>query len=260
MKVYYLSDLHLEFYKKTFDFGKIFNFKDCDILCLCGDIGYPENSNYERFLDFCSKSAKYVCLISGNHEYYSRSNSKTIQSTDKMIEDICKKFHNVYFLNNSSLYFKEFDTYVIGSCLWSEVPIDINPNLIRTNDFDMIYYEWEKQTYIFNYDYRNLLNAEAFEFLESELSKINKESKVILLTHHLPSYKLIHDKYKNNPENCLYATEFDNLFEKYNINISISGHSHTPNKIKINNTELLLNPIGYPGELAKPKFNDFIII
>ena len=260
MKVYYLSDLHLEFYKKNFDFGKIFNFKDCDLLCLCGDIGYPEHENYNNFIKFCSYNAKYVCIITGNHEYYSKNNSKTIQSTDLLIGEICNKYENVYFLNNSKIYLEEFDTFIIGSCLWSEVPLDINPDIIRTNDFEMIYYEYENCRYMFNYDFRNLLNAEAYEYLENELSNIDFKSKVILLTHFLPSYKIISQKYKGYIANCLYANNFDDLFEKYDINLAICGHSHTPNKIRINNTELVLNPLGYPGELLKPKFNEYIIL
>ena len=52
VKINYLSDLHLEFYD-SLDFHKIFKFdNNGEILCLCGDIGYPEDKIYEDFLNY----------------------------------------------------------------------------------------------------------------------------------------------------------------------------------------------------------------
>jgi predicted MPP superfamily phosphohydrolase len=262
MKINYLSDLHLEFYKKNFDFNKLFNFKSGeigDILCLCGDIGYPEMQNYSDFIDFCSKYFKYVFIISGNHEYYSlKNNNKTIQNTNELIETICKKYTNVHFLNNKTIYLEECDMHIIGSTLWVEIDDTFDMSKCPFNDFKNIYYNYDGAKYKLNTDFMDLMYFESVEFLEEELEKLkDTKSKVIILTHHLPSFKLIAPKYKSNPTNFLYASNLDHFFDKFKINYWLSGHSHSPNNIKLNNTTLLLNPIGYPGELLEPKFNEY---
>jgi predicted MPP superfamily phosphohydrolase len=217
VKINYLSDLHLEFFKKTFDFSKIFNFNNSgEILCLCGDIGYPEEEIYEKFLTFCSNKFKHIFLISGNHEYYSKENNKTIQSTNKIIEEVCNKFSNIYFMNNKMKYLSEYNLNIIGSTLWTELPEDILDHGSKKfyNDFNMIYYKYENGIYRLNEDYINLLNAESLEFIEESLKSINNESKTIILTHHLPTYKIISDKYKDYKFNYFFANNLDELIKK----------------------------------------------
>ena len=263
VKINYLSDLHLEFYKKNFDFNKLFNFssnfEERDIICLCGDIGYPEMQNYSDFIDFCSKYFKYVFVISGNHEYYSiHNNTKTIQNTNELIENICSKYPNVHFLNNKTIYLEEFDIHIIGSTLWVEIDENFDMKQSPSNDFKNIYYEYDSINYKLNQDFMDLMYYESVEFLEGELNKLkDSNSKIIVLTHHLPSFQLIGQKFKNNPTNFLYASNLDHFFDKFKIDYWICGHSHSPNNIKLGGSTLLLNPIGYPGELLKPKFNEY---
>jgi predicted MPP superfamily phosphohydrolase len=261
VKINYLSDLHLEFYD-TFDFHKIFNFdNNGEILCLCGDIGYPENKIYGDFLDYCSKKFKYVFLISGNHEYYSNNNLKTIKTTNIMLEDLCNKFNNVYFLNNKVKYLEEYKLYFIGSTLWTELPEDIHKNKAKDyyNDFKKIYYEWDNLKFSLNEDYLNFLNAESVEFITNSLN-IYKDQKKIVLTHHLPTYKIITEKYKNSGYNFFFANNLDDLIKNNNITAWLCGHSHTPNKINIDKTIISLNPIGYPDENKNINLNEFLIL
>ena len=64
----------------------------------------------------------------------------------------------------------------------------------------------------------------------------------------------------------LYKNMEDNVQENIKENFSIQqslqlqkslGNIVVDNNIKLNNTTLLLNPIGYPGELLEPKFNEY---
>ena len=263
VKINYLSDLHLEFYKKNFDYNKLFNFKEVgDIICLSGDIGYPEMQNYSDFIDFCSKYFKYVFVISGNHEYYSiYNNNKTIQNTNELIQSICEKYSNVHFLNNKTMYIEEFDLHIIGSTLWVEIDDTFDMSHSPSNDFKTIYYEYDDKKFRLNSDYVDLMYYQNVEFIEEELKKLkDTKSKVLVITHHMPSYQLIHPKYIGSSINFLYTSNLDHLFKDYKIDAWICGHSHSPNKIQINNTKVLLNPIGYPGEILKPRFTEFFIL
>lgn len=255
----YLSDIHLEFFKPHINFDKVFKFPEIGtILCLAGDIGYPESEIYTRFLEYCSKYFKYVYLIAGNHEYYCGKNKeKTIQKTNNLITKICSNLKNVYFLNNESVYNEEFDIYILGTTLWTDVNTTNKELLLGYNDFNQIYYEYQDHQYCMNDIYMELLNNESIEFLELELEKLKyTKSKVIVMTHHLPTFELIHDKYKNSSLNFLFANNLDDYFEKYKIDAWICGHSHAKMNINIKNTQLFLNPIGYPGENRKFSTNE----
>ncbi len=260
--IYYLSDLHLEFYKNTIEFTDFFDTKKFHgkILCLCGDIGYPEHNNYIKFIDFVSKLFKYIFIISGNHEYYSINKQiKTIEITDNLIEYICKKYTNVFYLNNKMHYVKEYNLHIIGSTLWSNVDENLQQiELYNYNDFHKIYYNnFTKLNKLHIVDFHNNSKKFIIDSLE-DIKDLN--SNVIIMTHHLPSFKLINEKYKNNKLGSLFATNLEDIIEKYKIDYWICGHSHTKNNIQINNTVITLNPVGYPGEDITPKYYDYIVI
>jgi len=111
--VTYLSDIHLEFYKRTIPFG--IKLEKSDILCLTGDIGEPFSDLYFTFLGHCSPLFKYIFIITGNHEYYKTETytHKTIQSTNEKIVEVCKQFNNVHFLSDSSFHIPEYHLNVI---------------------------------------------------------------------------------------------------------------------------------------------------
>ena len=74
IKLHVLSDIHLEFYKTLPKLEKKFQSIDpsaTNILCLCGDIGYPHTKIYKWFITWCSEHFTKVFIITGNHEYYS---------------------------------------------------------------------------------------------------------------------------------------------------------------------------------------------
>ena len=238
--VTYVSDLHLEFYNsfpnkyKKWDSNK-------DILCLAGDIGKPSKNTYKEFIEYSSGLFKYVFVITGNHEYYGK---ESINHVDVNIEKICSHYKNVYFLNNKTHYIKEYDLYILGTTLWTK-----GAYCFEYNDFNCIKG--------MNAEYLALLHNKALNYLETELEKIDISSKVIVLSHHMPSFNLINSKYKNFPYNCLFASDLNYLFEKYKINFWICGHSHSSNKLKINNTLVLMNPMGYENENDSFDWNAF---
>lgn len=241
--VTYLSDFHLEFYKKSIPYETILGWKGGDILCLAGDIGYPELNSYFVFLAYCSSLYKYVFVIAGNHEYYKTIDHplKTIQNTNKKIIEVSKQFRNVHFLSESSFYIPEYNLNVLGTTLWTGGEIE-RDDMYGYNDFNKIQGmsmpgQMER------------LHETSLLFLKDELQKHKHDgSKVLVLTHHLPSFQLIAPQYKDSGMNHLFATNLDNLFRDYTIHHWICGHSHCPVQKTIENTKVWMNPVGYPGE------------
>ena len=104
---YVASDLHLEFYD---DIEPITNKISLEVsgtpieqrvLFLCGDIGKPFEKTYEDFLEFSSKTFRYVIIIAGNHEYYNSDSFHTMSEVDNRIEELIISYDNVIFLNKS---------------------------------------------------------------------------------------------------------------------------------------------------------------
>ena len=83
-----------------------------------------------------------------------------------------------------------------------------------------------------------------------------KNKKVIVLTHYLPSINCINEKYKTSPRNEYYYTPCDDLFE--NVDYWIAGHTHTAIDIEQDNCRIIINPVGTPGE--SNKYNKSLVI
>jgi predicted phosphodiesterase len=96
------------------------------------------------------------------------------------------------------------------------------------------------------------------EKLKDAISTAEVDGKIpIIITHHIPSYTLIHDMYKEGNlkyYNQCYASECDSLIKPL-VGCWIYGHTHTPDERKINDIPCLVNPIGYIHEMENPDFN-----
>ena len=234
MKIQYISDIHLEFYKDDFHFALE---PSAPILCLVGDIGYPNNNNYRNFLKYCSNNFEKVFLISGNHEYYSKN---TMSSINILIQNICESLPNVSFLNNKIEQYKGYT--FIGCTLWSNIPKYVKKHDIKIfNDFKKTRPD---NNYNLTIEIFNDLHKNDVKFLETS---INSYENIICLTHYLPSFKMTHERYKNFEGNYLFASELDYLFAK-NVKLWICGHSHSYKEEIINGINCVLNPFGYPDE------------
>jgi predicted phosphohydrolase len=248
----YFSDLHLEFikpHKLNKLIKKIPIDKDSinEICILAGDIGNPYSINYDVFMKFISTNFKKSFVIAGNHEYY--NNKKTIDETTAFLKEYFNNFDNISFLDNSYEYYENY--YFIGTTLWSKITDFSN----EINDLYAIPN--------FNYIKYNELNNVCINFLNEVLQNIN--TQCVIITHHVPSFSLIHQKYKTanliNLNQWFYC-DMDNFIssKKDKIKCWIYGHTHTSSNIIINEIPFLCNPIGYPNENFNINFKTTIVI
>jgi predicted phosphohydrolase len=207
-----------------------------EICILAGDIGNPYKHNYNVFMQFINENFKKSFVIAGNHEYYNKS--KTLEETRTYLKEYFTKYDNICFLDNEYVYYE--NTCFIGTTLWSNIT---NP-VYEINDTRAIP--------TFDYIQYNQLHAKSVEFLTNTLNDNDKDNCVVI-THHVPSYSLIDDKYKT-PEmienNQWFYCDMLKLIETYQNKIQcwIYGHTHTPSKNVIYKIPFLCNPIGYPNE------------
>lgn len=251
MTLQIISDVHLEFLKEEpININKFLSIKG-DYLCILGDLGNPCYENYKEFISQASNLYKKVFVITGNHEYYSTEiNPPNMEETDKNIETICNKFINVIFLNNSSYELDE-NTLILGTTLWSCIPENKKYQFKDyLNDYSYIYKN--NKGYVENIkpdDTNNLFNRNVLWLQQSLLKEKNKEKNIIVLTHYLPTFKLIHTMYEGDEMNYGFASNLDYLIEQNsNIRYWFCGHTHKKVKAKISNCELFTNPVGYKNE------------
>jgi len=242
----YLSDIHLE-YLTYIPYIK----KTANNLFLVGDIGHPGTFLFNKFLNKCSETYKNVFLVYGNHEYYSilRGRNKKIETMQQKLE-YAKDFpSNVYFLNNSCVYFhkttqivqhslnpgdnKKDYIKIIGSTLWS----DRGQN---ANNFKNIFMEENK---LLTFEHQSQLYRESKYYLICELYREDIES--IILTHYTTNL-YTNGTYLDNKD----TNHIRELFMNRNLIACINGHTHTSVNLIApgTNIKLLANCFGYKGE------------
>jgi predicted phosphodiesterase len=280
MKVRVISDLHVEFYSSAFylksKLDKMFKddeITDDEILIIAGDLGVAgsgkENSmnpEYKYMLEYFSKKWKNVILIPGNHEYYDRDKSRSLDEIDTMIDKECKKL-GITFLNKNYIILKESkegpfeskdnvaqDRYAILGCtLWSEATKEAYLNM---ND---------RLKAVLSH--KELLQTHNMHktWLQKTLQSLSKKGiKTIVATHHLPLMELTHPKYlkpKYKHLNSAYASKLNTFFEDLqssdlskNVLFYCCGHTHEKTETTLYDIDFLINPMGYPREKKKTKF------
>ncbi len=277
MKIQYISDIHLELYtnKSNLLFKNILK-PIAPYLALCGDIGYPGAPLYESFLEYCSNNFKQVFYVAGNHEFYNDTKSikflknklfiskeldedslrrlstqfsrETPEIRNKKIQEVCSKFKNIHFLDKDIIKISGKNIIIVGCTLWSK--LDMNPFILsKFNDFHRICEDKDKLLEPTTY---NNWNKNHIEFLNTTLRNLqdeNPEIKIVVLTHHCPTYDLIIDKYLSSDSmNSFFANKgLENLFGK-NVKAWICGHTHGCKTVIVNGTILTTNTLGYIGE------------
>lgn len=218
MKIQILSDLHLEHH--PFELPIPEDSKEI-VLVLLGDIGCPTSIDYTKLLVDASKAYRAVIVIAGNHEYYTIL-SLTMEDIKQTINDVVSITDNVYFLDNSAIQID--DVLFVGTTLWSSL------NVERCYDLNMIT--------DMTLDKYNDLHQQAVNFVETTLEAA--VTRTVVLSHHAP---FRHSTLNNNN----HGADLRYLI-KEPIVAWCFGNSHYACEFMFNDTKIISNPVGYPGE------------
>jgi hypothetical protein len=262
MLLQYISDIHLEFHDKH-NKGALqpdmFVKPVAPYLVLAGDIGIPDLESYRVFLSWCSTKWSHVFLIAGNHEFYNvRCPVKTDMRTKKeLIQRICEPLPNVHFLDCSSYYIPEANVRILGCTLWSDVPDCVYEKAITyMNDARQILHLKDVP---FTPWIQSEQHVREKQWLNQEIHKCElTNERCLVVTHYLPSFELIHEKYKGSPLNVCFASDCDDLFRPPVV-AWICGHTHTGMKIPIHGIPCCINPYGYPHESVDTRNREAVL-
>ena len=267
MKIALCSDLHLEFEDINLQ-----NTEDAEVLILGGDImiaedlhSHPETSygmysnvniadlgrrqlislRFRDFLKRCSFQFPHVIYIAGNHEFYHGRWKASLQH----LRDECAKFPNVYFLENDTKVIN--DVTFIGATLWTDCnkgdPLTLHALTDMMNDYRIIRNDELGFTKL-RPAHSAQRHKQTMSYLKAVLPDL-KDSKVVVVGHHAPSFNSVHDRFKKDTlMNGGYASDLSEFILNHpEIVLWTHGHMHDPNDYMIGATRILCNPRGYAG-------------
>lgn len=236
MKIQYASDLHLEFAENA-SYIKYHPLEvNGDILVLAGDIGYLGDDNYSKhpFWQWASDNYSQVIVCMGNHEFYKYYDIATLKNGEHL--EIRSNVNSYY---NGIVRVGSVD--IIISTLWSKIPFReayFTEQVI--SDFRRILYNGEFLTFAeFNKEHERCL-----EFIQSAVTN-SKADKKIVVTHHVPSFRMQCLKFKDSRANGAFIVELEDFIKNSDIDYWIYGHSHYNVDIQIGKTKCVSNQLGY---------------
>lgn len=237
MRIQYASDLHLEFGENTKWLKDNPLVPSADILVLAGDIGYIGDANYRThpFWDWASANFRHVIVAPGNHELYK------LYDINELHEGWTLEIRpNVKAYYNSVVHLDE-ETDLIASTLWAYVPPSEEYLTERcVSDFKRIRNgEYRLSSPRFNEDH-----LKCRSFIQNTLAE-SKASRIIVTTHHVPSFELMSPEFKNSSINGAFTVELGRFIADSRIDFWIYGHSHRNIDKTIGNTRCVSNQLGY---------------
>lgn len=231
IKIFTISDIHLEFLKDTDSLTK--DWPDADILVLAGDIGNVTTGlrDIENFLVKLKGRYKDIVFVAGNHEFYNCNYDR-----DKVITNLRKLADETktHFLHRDSKVIQGIE--FIGATLWSLLNREISNKI---NDF-------ECDVFKSHIDYVESF-IDDYRFIKQKLETVSKFPRIVV-THHLPTARLIHRRFQGDPINSAFYTNILDNINTRGVVLWFCGHTHEYAMCKYNGTYFFVNPIGYPGE------------
>jgi Icc-related predicted phosphoesterase len=116
----------------------------------------------------------------------------------------------------------------------------------RTNDWDQIH------------NFSDLYESENAKF-ESGFSAYNIGKDDVIVTHHLPSYQSVPERFMGSAMNsCFVSNGAEKLIYEHSPRLWIHGHTHDSFDYMLGDTRVVCNPVGYKG--CKTSYNKDLIV
>ncbi len=245
MKLHILSDLHVEC--SDFDPPET----DADLIVLAGDVGVGTGG-----IEWAVRQPWEVPVIyvPGNHEYYhhdigiAEQLKSSAPANIHVLDQDVHEIEGVRFLG--ATLWTDFRLYGEGEAWFSRQKAKHS-----IDDFTAI----RSGDGRFTPEDSVQLHKTSKAWLVDELRKaFNGETVVV--THHLPATPSIASRYRNDPLNPAFASNLEDVIEKYEPDLWVHGHTHVACDYKIYGTRVVCNPRGYPSETSGGGFLPGLVV
>lgn len=281
MKVAYLSDIHLDFWvqehntqkpKFTRQLNEMIEMIDpqaADVMIIAGDLGHHYAQDC-AFLKAMRQIYEHVILVAGNHDYYLVS--RNIQEKYKFnslnrikeMKEFCAANPGLHYLDGTSIEIN--GVTFAGACAgWDDSYFQkINKykptkdeivNLFRRimNDARLIFADGKPSPKIDHFDHYPVTSYTTFDpvkHFEGEMIKLNGiASADVMITHYGPAVPPdMRPAYAMSPVTTFYYFNGDEIIDRLEPKVWVYGHTHDFHEFNHRGTQILCNPLGYPGE------------
>ncbi len=281
MKLYVLSDLHVEFANFTPDVEAA---QAADVVVLTGDIHLGTQG-----LDWARHTfpSKRIFYVAGNHEFYREHWDLLLPRLRAQAE-----LHQIDFFENDTVTIGDFR--FLGTTLWTDFDYfgasDRQRNMRLAeralNDFKLIEayplspgeaaskqsdetFDGAGSVQSIRLTAKHTLqrHQDSMVWLKDELAK-GEPSKTVVLTHHFPHRKSCARQWASDPLTAIFGSQLPESV-LLGAKLWIHGHTHDSCDYSLGNPErsvrVICNPRGYPlGSQAKsfenPKFNPALLV
>lgn len=235
LRIQYASDLHLEFPQNRSYLKKNPIQPVGDILVLAGDIvPFTELKKHNDFFSYVADHFEFTYWLPGNHEYYYFDLATKCGVINEKIRE------NIFLVNNTCAIHGGIT--ILFSTLWSQISIANRWQVERSmNDFHLIQFNGSR----FTAEQYNSLHFEGLDFIMGAIRGLSME-KVVVFSHHCPTFLNFPEQYKGDVLNEAFATELYDFITLSGIAYWGYGHHHSniPD-FYIGNTQLITNQLGY---------------
>lgn len=285
MKIYYSSDLHIDFYvsetknqkqiQKAID--SYFQITGIDkipeeernIFIIPGDLS-NYNSVAKEFIKRLKELFKYIILVPGNHDRYlcsknqaTKYNFKSQNRIDEM-KQFCSE-NNIHYLDGNIIEIQgkkfaglgmSWDKFYYNKLEKREASnaevLNFYDNYMHDSKFIMDGFEPYTIPLVYGGSYFKT-SLDALEFFEKEYNKLQNfndfDNIDVMITHYVPTVPHgIRTKYALDRGSTFYMFNGEKDIERIAPKFWLFGHMHDKFDFVHKDVRFLCNPVGYPGE------------
>jgi len=240
MKIWILSDLHLEFA----DLRQPLDIPSADVCVVAGDLCRAP-ANGVHWLAKHVADAMPCIYVAGNHEFYKGSIKEGIEDG----RSAAAGFPSIHFLENNVAVID--GVRFIGATLWTDYRIEGHPQVAmfhareRMNDYRQIAKQrkpWQR----FAPETAYRMHQHSLLFIDSALKA--DPIKTVVVTHHLPHARSVPARFKGDLLNAAYASDLSGVIDAGRPALWIHGHTHESCDYIVGDTRVVCNPRGYEDE------------
>lgn len=243
-----VSDLHIEYGNNRFHDPLDLITPVAPILIMAGDIGnFYKYAQLKDYMEKVCEMFDVVIYIPGNSEYYQVVNEEPLSMKilfERMLS-INENIKNLHILNRDSVRIN--DVCIVGCTLWSKPEVSLPKFIVRIKD-------------MYTSRYANI-HKEDTKYIKKMIKYCNSRNlKLLVVTHHCPSFRVIPVNKYNDKYISLYASNMDYMLDKKYIHTWIAGHIHVNfDLITENGTRLVGNQFGKPRDNIKDFKKNMVI-
>lgn len=274
MKVYIVSDLHIEHHPAELPVGLEF-----DVAILAGDIDSPGIRAPRLIRGRGGIPSKRIVWVAGNHEYYDSE-----MSEEAKLMRAAARSHDIHFLDCNSVVID--GVRFLGCTLWTDFGLHIAvpdvPGEPATLVSDRERGMRESGRYVADYSTIRILQGHqslltgASRLHPLDTLKIHRRQRrwllnelskpfagpTVVVTHHAPHRNSLATKYASEWTSAAFVSELPLEFFEVPV-LWVHGHTHTSFDYRVGNCRVICNPRGYMnwhGDFDGSGFNPGLVV